>query len=44
MKKELKEIYDVAEKRWSNSGKEIYEAMQNNPYFMQSPEYDIYIE
>jgi len=41
--KELKAICEAAEKRWNNGGKEIYEAMQNNPEFVQSPEYKKYM-
>ena len=33
-----------AEKRWNNGGKEIYEALQNNPEFVHSPEYKKYME
>lgn len=30
--------------RWNNGGKEIYERIQNNPEFLQSFEYQEYID
>jgi len=41
---EMAKILNAAEKRWNNGGKEIYEAMQNNPDFIHSPEYKKYME
>ena len=29
--------------RWDNGGKEIYEKIQNDPEFMQSKEYQVYM-
>jgi len=40
---ELEKILNVAEQRWNNGGKEIYEAMQNNPEFVDSLEYKKYM-
>ena len=33
----------AAEQRWNKGGKEIYEAMQNNPEFVDSLEYKKYM-
>jgi uncharacterized protein YecE (DUF72 family) len=41
---EIAKILNTAEKRWNNGGKEIYEAFQNNPEFVDSPEYKKHME
>jgi len=40
---DLTKIKKAAQKRWDKGGKEIYEALQNDPEFVHSPEYEEYL-